>query len=106
MSRSLGDCVCKPDIITASPTVVEWDVDLSQMPFIFMASDGIWEFMSSEHVVKEIAKKIKSEGPDKCVARLSQEALKLWQEKENFAYVDDITGVLMKFPQPESESKS
>jgi len=94
MSRSLGDCIVKAVGVIATPVVEEYEVDYSAQPFLFLGSDGVFEFLSSEAVVKEIAKKIKVESGEKVVGRICQDSRKKWEEEENFSYVDDITGIL------------
>ncbi len=54
MARSLGDQAVKPIGVIANPEVVERDIDLKKDRFVIMASDGVWEFLSSEEVVRVI----------------------------------------------------
>ncbi len=51
MARSLGDQAVKPIGVIANPEVVERDIDLKKDRFVILASDGVWEFLSSEEVV-------------------------------------------------------
>ncbi len=51
MARSLGDQAVKPIGVIANPEVVERDIDLKKDQFVIMASDGVWEFLSSEEVI-------------------------------------------------------
>ncbi len=51
MARSLGDQVVKPIGVIANPEVVERDIDFKKDRFVILASDGVWEFLSSEEVV-------------------------------------------------------
>lgn len=96
MCRSLGDCIVKKYGVTATPQCSEIEVDMETEPFLLMGSDGVFEFMTSENVVKEIAKKMKSEGTEKVCDRIAQQARKEWERVENFAYCDDITAIVMK----------
>ncbi len=51
MARSLGDQVVKPIGVLANPEVVERDIDFKKDRFVILASNGVWEFLSSEEVV-------------------------------------------------------
>eukprot|EP00415_Alexandrium_ostenfeldii_P002019 UN2019 len=62
MTRTLGDESVKAHGVIATPEVKKTEVDLSQQPFFILASDGVWEFLDSEFVVKAVAKKIQSDG--------------------------------------------
>eukprot|EP00929_Paragymnodinium_shiwhaense_P086088 TRINITY_DN46587_c0_g1_i1.p1 TRINITY_DN46587_c0_g1~~TRINITY_DN46587_c0_g1_i1.p1 ORF type:complete len:388 (+),score=108.10 TRINITY_DN46587_c0_g1_i1:70-1233(+) len=95
MTRSLGDESVKAVGVIATPEVAQFEIDMDQNPFLFMGSDGIFEFQSNDVVAKGVAKKIKSESPQKIVNRIRQEAVKRWEEEE-FGYCDDITAVLFK----------
>ncbi len=52
MARSLGDQAVKPIGVIAHPEVVERDIDFKKDQFVVMASDGVWEFLSSEEVIR------------------------------------------------------
>lgn len=58
-------------------------------------SDGVWEFLDSQFVVKAVAKKIQSDGPAKTLEKLQREAKKRWKAEEG-DYCDDITSVLVQ----------
>jgi len=80
--------------VIAEPEIGELTVDLSESPFLVLASDGVWEFLDSEFVTKGVAKKIGAE-PQKTVIRLQRESKKRWKQEED-DYCDDITAVLIK----------
>lgn len=94
MARSLGDNVVKDHGVVATPVVHELNLDLGEKPFILMASDGVWEFLDSEFVVKAIVKKMPTDGAEKIVQKLHRESRKRWREEEG-DYCDDITSVLV-----------
>ncbi|CAE7614445.1 cysI, partial [Symbiodinium pilosum] len=50
--------------------------------FFIIASDGVWEFLDSQFVVKAVAKKIQSDGPAKTLEKLQREAKKRWKAEE------------------------
>mmetsp|Transcript_94345 Transcript_94345/g.177559 ORF Transcript_94345/g.177559 Transcript_94345/m.177559 type:complete len:458 (+) Transcript_94345:89-1462(+) len=95
MARTLGDQSVKEHGVIATPEVQEVKVDLKDAPFILLASDGVWEFLDSEFVIKAVAKKIKSDGPARTVQKLQREAKKRWRQEEG-DYCDDITSVLIQ----------
>jgi len=94
MARTLGDASVKDHGVIAEPEIGELTVDLSESPFLVLASDGVWEFLDSEFVTKGVAKKIGAE-PQKTVIRLQRESKKRWKQEED-DYCDDITAVLIK----------
>merc|ERR1719359_2840456 len=95
MARTLGDESVKQHGVIATPEVKMTQVDLVAQPFVLLASDGVWEFLDSEFVVKAVAKKIKTEGADKTVQKLQREAKKRWRQEEG-DYCDDITSILIR----------
>ncbi|CAE7246854.1 sir1, partial [Symbiodinium sp. CCMP2456] len=60
MARTLGDQSVKDYGVIATPEVLLTTVDLSKKAFFIIASDGVWEFLDSQFVVKAVAKKIQS----------------------------------------------
>jgi len=95
MTRTLGDESVKAHGVIATPEVQMTEVDLAAQPFFILASDGVWEFLDSEFVVKAVAKKIQSDGPDRTVQKLQREARKRWRNEEG-DYCDDITALLVQ----------
>jgi len=95
MSRSLGDQSVKEHGVTAEPDVTELIAQRGKS-FIVLASDGVWEFISSKLVVSSLSKKINSEGLVKCSDRILTESKKRWRQFEG-AYCDDITAMVINF---------
>lgn len=95
MARSLGDESVKAHGVIATPTVEFTEIDMSASPFLILATDGVWEFLESEFVVKAVAKKIKADGPERTVQKLGREARKRWRQEEG-DYCDDITSMLIQ----------
>jgi serine/threonine protein phosphatase PrpC len=94
MARTLGDESVKQHGVIATPEVKRTQVNMAEVPFILLASDGVWEFLDSEFVIKAVAKKIRSDGAEKTVQKLQREAKKRWKQEEG-EYCDDITSVLI-----------
>jgi serine/threonine protein phosphatase PrpC len=90
MTRSIGDLASKKNGIWAEPEVREWEIT-EEDKFLIIATDGVWEFISSMEaveIVKDVWGKGKSEA---CCEKLVEEARRRW-EKENVE--DDITVVV------------
>jgi serine/threonine protein phosphatase PrpC len=97
MSRSLGDQSVKDHGVTAEPDVVEFDIPGSipgERYFIVLASDGVWEFISSKLVITSLSKKLATESIAKGVDRIIIESKKRWNQSEG-NYCDDITAMLI-----------
>lgn len=95
MTRTLGDESVKAHGVIPTPEIKEYEVDVSTQPFMILASDGVWEFMESDFVVKAVAKKIQSDGTERTVQKLQREARKRWKQEEG-DYCDDITAILVQ----------
>ena len=54
MSRSLGDSVAAQAGVIATPVIKEHRIT-SEDKFMVLASDGVWEFLSSERVVNIVS---------------------------------------------------
>jgi len=106
MARTLGDESVKLHGVIATPECKRTLVDIEKClnPFLLLASDGVWEFLDSEFVVKAVAKKIKTEGAEKTVQKLQREAKKRWRQEEG-DYCDDITSILIRLSPPGVEPK-
>jgi len=95
MARTFGDESVKAHGVVATPQVEKCEVDLAKQPFLIVASDGVWEFLDSRFVIKAVAKKMKTDGPEKTVLKLQREAKKRWKQEEG-DYCDDITSILVQ----------
>ncbi|CAE8589451.1 unnamed protein product [Polarella glacialis] len=89
MTRTLGDQSVKDHGVTPTPDVKMTEVNFADQPFMLLASDGVWEFLDSEFVIKAVAKKIQSDGPERTVQKLQREARKRWKAEEG-DYCDDF----------------
>jgi len=99
MARTLGDQSVKDYGVIATPECETHKVKIDDkdngIPFILLASDGVWEFLDSDFVVKAVAKKIATDGAKRTVEKLQREAKKRWRAEEG-DYCDDITSVLVR----------
>jgi len=95
MARTLGDECVKAHGVIATPEVQRNEVDLSGDIFFILASDGVWEFLTSEFVIKACTKKFSSDGVEKTLQKLQREARKRWKQEEG-EYCDDITSIIVQ----------
>ena len=94
MSRSLGDFKCKQFGISGEPDVTSHELDSSDM-FLVMASDGVWEFITSTEAVQLVYLHLKSGAtPDVTCQHLIAEATQRWKEKMQ-NYRDDVTATVV-----------
>jgi len=100
MGRSIGDHAVKSVGVIADPEVLEFDVDPEDQ-FMIMASDGVWEFISSQEAVDIVNRSLQDGTPAACQA-LIEEAASRWRDFEG-DYRDDITAIVVKFPLPYTE---
>jgi len=100
MARSIGDHAVKGVGVIAEPVVETHELE-EEDEFVIIATDGVWEFISSEDAVEIVAGHLYNEGKDeKGGASLACEALikaasEKWHEHEG-DYRDDITAIVIR----------
>jgi serine/threonine protein phosphatase PrpC len=92
MSRSFGDEVAHTIGVIINPEINEYQL-LCEDKFIILASDGIWEFISSEEAVNIIKPFYIDNDIEGGITRLYKEASKRWIMEEEV--IDDITVILV-----------
>lgn len=92
MSRSLGDSVAASVGVTAEPEILECNLSPEDR-FIVIGSDGVFEFLSSEDVVRIVAPYWKVQDIQGACDRLVKEAELRWKDEEDV--VDDITALVL-----------
>ena len=106
MSRSLGDYAVKAVGVVAEPEIMTYDVE-DNNKFMILASDGVWEFISSQEAVDMVHNVLSSDN-ERAVGEsatynacqvLIEEAQRRWEEEEG-DYRDDITAIIVRFPLP------
>mmetsp|Transcript_4041 Transcript_4041/g.6265 ORF Transcript_4041/g.6265 Transcript_4041/m.6265 type:complete len:564 (+) Transcript_4041:52-1743(+) len=97
MARSIGDYAVKSVGVIPTPEVTKYEF-LPEDEFIIMASDGVWEFISSQEAVEIVRDNLKMGAHFAC-QELIQTAAVRWQEEEG-DYRDDITAVIFTLPLP------
>ena len=94
MSRSFGDEVAASVGTISEPEIEEYEITEDDK-FIIIASDGIWEFISSQECVEFIKDFYEKKDLKGCLKFLLNESSKRWIKEEEV--IDDITAVLIFF---------
>lgn len=97
MARSIGDFAVKSVGVIPEPDVVKYEVTAKDK-FMILASDGVWEFISSQEAI-DIVNGCIDQGCYEACEELIQVAALRWSEEEG-DYRDDITAIVVKFPLP------
>ncbi|CAM9236093.1 unnamed protein product [Scytosiphon promiscuus] len=95
MARSIGDHAVKSIGVVAEPEITTHTIEAGDK-FIVLASDGVWEFISSQEAV-DIVNVSLEEGTMKATQNLIEAAATKWREVEG-DYRDDITAVVIRLP--------
>jgi len=93
MARSIGDHAVKSVGVTAEPVVSFHDINENDS-FLILATDGVWEFISSTEAVKIVAKHL-HKGATKACQVLIETAAAKWHDEEG-DYRDDITALVIR----------
>lgn len=92
MSRSIGDYISQQVGVISDPEIMEHQCADEDM-FCIFASDGVWEFMSSDQAV-ELVWEHRS-NLQLAAQRLVEESTKRWKQEEEV--IDDITCLIIQF---------
>ncbi|GJQ13927.1 hypothetical protein GpartN1_g5718.t1 [Galdieria partita] len=92
MTRSFGDSLLHSVGVSEIPEVT--CIQLSEVDkFCVLASDGVWEFMSSQEVVDFLGKYRRKYSAQEAAESLVQEAVRRWRKNEQV--VDDVTAIVI-----------
>ena len=94
MTRSFGDRVAATVGVMSEPEIKEFDFDENDK-YMIIASDGIWEFISSQECIDIIQKYYENNDLKGCCEYLYQESSKRWLKEEEV--IDDTTLILVFF---------
>ena len=100
MSRSIGDGECKNFGVIPDPEIKKFTLAPAADDagdgdrFVIVASDGVWEFITSQEAVEIVG--AKTHATDACTD-LVQEAIARWKRFEG-SYRDDITAIVVFLP--------
>ena len=95
MSRSIGDHDAATVGVIAEPEITEYNIHDDDVCMI-IASDGVWELLSSQTVV-DIVAGVPNLEPREIVALIMEQASYMWKVEEG-DYRDDISCVVLTFP--------
>jgi serine/threonine protein phosphatase PrpC len=100
MARSIGDFAVKSVGVIPEPEVKIFELEKDVDEFMILASDGVWEFISSQEAVDIVSDKL-AEGLECHAAcqELIEQASERWAEEEG-DYRDDITAIVIRLPLP------
>jgi serine/threonine protein phosphatase PrpC len=90
-TRSLGDNVAELCGVYAEPEILVWKL-MPEDTFVVIASDGVFEFLTSQSVVDAISK---FEDPLEAAKHVVAEAYRLWLTYDD--RTDDITIIILTF---------
>ena len=93
MSRSIGDFAVKDVGVISTPVITNHILE-ERDEFLIVASDGVWEFITSQQAVDIVRKIIYEKGCKAACEELIETAAACWQEEEG-DYRDDITTVIV-----------
>jgi len=99
MARSIGDHAAATVGVIADPEITEYDITDDDVALI-VASDGVWELLSSQSVV-DIVAGVKDLNPNEICDKIVEQSSYMWKVEEG-DYRDDITVVVLTFPWLES----
>ena len=95
MSRSLCDTIAKEAGVVSEPDLFELDLT-AEDKFMIVATDGLWEFLSSQEVVDIVAKHASpTPDPEAAIRELVAESQRRWRLHE--PVIDDTTMVVVYF---------
>ena len=94
MTRSFGDRVAATVGVVSEPEIKEFNFDEGDK-FMIIASDGIWEFISSQECVDIVSKYYEKGDLKTCCEYLYEESSKRWLKEEEV--IDDTTLILVFF---------
>jgi serine/threonine protein phosphatase PrpC len=94
MARSLGDLVAEQAGVTATPEIITHYLDPADK-FLVIASDGVWEFISSEECVSIVASHFFAGKLGAACEQIVNIAVYRWSKQDE--NVDDITVLVASF---------
>ena len=94
MTRSFGDRVAATVGVMSEPEIKEFNFEDGDK-FMIIASDGIWEFISSQECVDIVSKYYEKGDLKGCCEYLYEESSKRWLKEEEV--IDDTTLILVYF---------
>ena len=94
MSRSFGDEIAHQVGVICEPEMVEYELN-EEDKFLILASDGIWQFISSQECVDIVKDYYISESYKGALKHLYKESCQRWIDEEES--IDDMTLIIVFF---------
>jgi len=91
-ARTLGDLCVKDLGVIATPEVHETTIDPGDLPMVVLASNGVWDVLSSKELAKECEGKLSKQGLAHMVEALHKDARTCWNQKGEWC--EDLTSIL------------
>lgn len=79
MSRSFGDEVASSVGVTCEPEILDHTLH-QEDKILILGSDGVWEFMSNEEVMRMALLYYEDKNPEKAGDLIVEECAKRWKE--------------------------
>lgn len=95
VSRSLGDIDLSSQGVIGTPEILEYNITQCDRFFV-LGSDGLFEFLSNEEVVKLVVPFWKKGDMKGAAEKLYNEAEQRWRNNEEV--IDDITVIVIFLP--------
>ena len=92
MSRSIGDSVAAQAGVIANPIITEHRITPADK-FLILASDGVWEFLSSERVVDIVSAYWTQKNIDSACDHVVRDSVRYWKQEDEV--IDDITIIVI-----------
>ena len=91
MSRSFGDlCACRAGVVQ-QPEIIDHQLSPDDKA-IFLASDGVWEFLDNDKVMNILTPHLEAGTEEKGVSEVIKASVTNWKKED--VVIDDITAVL------------
>jgi serine/threonine protein phosphatase PrpC len=94
MARSIGDHAVASVGVIAEPVVTSHTICDEEDDFIIIATDGVWEFITSQEAVRIVGEHL-DQGATKACQALIEAAAHKWHDEEG-NYRDDITALVVR----------
>ena len=95
ISRSFGDFDVKNIGVICLPDLFEIDIFYSNVKVVILASDGLWEVLNNDDIIKICTPFIINNDCKGCCLKLIDEAVSMWEKWDS--YCDDITVIVIFF---------
>eukprot|EP00919_Chromeraceae_sp_WS-2016_P074010 GHVR01175055.1.p1 GENE.GHVR01175055.1~~GHVR01175055.1.p1 ORF type:complete len:254 (-),score=55.72 GHVR01175055.1:341-1102(-) len=103
MSRSFGDSIASSVGVTYEPEFKSAEMT-NDDKFVVIASDGLWEFLSNEDVVKIVRRHWQDRSAEAACDELVQQAVARWKREEDVVDDTTVTVIFLNVPVKEDSN--